>query len=105
MNICPAERDRRFVRRGGNRSTLIRGGRSLERPTTDRDVAMVNRILQLLSIRCSHRKISQPFAASAPARRASNSDWETPMPAGRHDVVCLDCGQKFEYDWANMRRV
>ena len=63
---------------------------------------MVNRILQLLSIRCSHKKISQPFAASTEMRRAS-SDWETPTPAGRHYVVCLDCGQKFEYDWKNMR--
>ena len=66
---------------------------------------MVNRILQLLSIRCSHRKISQPFAASAATRRTTSSDWEAPMPAGRHYVVCLDCGRKFEYDWANMRMV
>lgn len=64
---------------------------------------MVNRILQLLSIRCSHRKISQPFAAQSNTRRASNSDWETPTPAAQHYVVCLDCGQKFEYDWQNMR--
>jgi hypothetical protein len=64
---------------------------------------MVNRILQLLSIRCSHKKISQPFAASASVRRAGNSDWDTPTPASRHYVVCLDCGQKFDYDWANMR--
>jgi hypothetical protein len=66
---------------------------------------MVNKILQLLSIRCSHKKLSQPFAASAPVsmRRAVNSDWDVPAPAGQHYVVCLDCGHKFEYDWANMR--
>jgi hypothetical protein len=66
---------------------------------------MVNKILQLLSIRCSHRKLSQPFAASTPVsmRRAANSDWDVPAPASRHYVVCLDCGHKFEYDWANMR--
>jgi hypothetical protein len=64
---------------------------------------MVNKILQLLSIRCSHRKISQPFAASAPSRRAVNSDWDAPMPASQHYVVCLDCGKKFQYDWTNMR--
>lgn len=64
---------------------------------------MVNRILQLLSIRCSHKKISQPFAASSDTRRSKSSDWDTPIPAGRHYVVCLDCGQKFEYDWKNMR--
>lgn len=36
-------------------------------------------------------------------RRAANADWDVPAPAGRHYVVCLDCGHKFEYDWANMR--
>jgi hypothetical protein len=66
---------------------------------------MVNKILQLLSIRCSHKKLSQPFASSVPMamRRAANSDWDIPAPAGQHYVVCLDCGHKFEYDWANMR--
>ncbi len=67
---------------------------------------MVNKILQLLSIRCSHKKISQPFAASAPvpARRAVGAQWDVPSASpGRHYVVCLDCGRKFEYDWANMR--
>ena len=66
--------------------------------------SMVNKILQLLSIRCSHKKISQPFAAAASSgRRAVNSDWDMPAPAGQHYVVCLDCGHKFQYDWANMR--
>ena len=64
---------------------------------------MVNKILQLLSIRCSHKKMSQPFAAAVAARRAVNSDWDIPTPSGQHYVVCLDCGHKFEYDWANMR--
>lgn len=64
---------------------------------------MVNKILQLLSIRCSHRKLTQPFAASTPVRRAVNSDWDTPTPASQHYVVCLDCGKKFQYDWSNMR--
>jgi len=66
---------------------------------------MVNKILQLLSIRCPHKKMSQPFAASVPVRRVANSDWDLPVPAGRHYVVCLDCGKKFEYDWANMRMI
>ena len=64
--------------------------------------SMVNKILQLLSIRCSHKKISQPFAAAS-TRRAVNSDWDMPAPASEHYVVCLDCGHKFQYDWANMR--
>ena len=67
---------------------------------------MVNKILQLLSIRCSHKKLSQPFAAAAPSgRRAVNSDWDLPAPAGQHYVVCLDCGHKFQYDWAKMRMI
>jgi hypothetical protein len=65
---------------------------------------MVNRLLQFLSIRCSHKKLTQPFAASAPAaRRAANSGWDAPTPPAQHYVVCLDCGRKFEYDWTNMR--
>ena len=66
---------------------------------------MVNKILQLLSIRCSHKKISQPFAASSSVRRTMNSDWDIPAPVGYHYVVCLDCGKKFQYDWNNMRIV
>ncbi|HSM76599.1 MAG TPA: hypothetical protein VLT57_03195 [Bryobacteraceae bacterium] len=69
---------------------------------------MVNKILQLLSIRCSHKKISQPFAASQPVsiRRAVNSQWDAPPASNgsaRHYVVCLDCGHKLEYDWAKMK--
>lgn len=69
---------------------------------------MVNKILQLLSIRCSHKKLSQPFAASAPVpvRRAANAQWDAPSGSpAHHYVVCLDCGRKFEYDWTNMRVV
>ena len=68
---------------------------------------MVNRLLQFLSIRCSHKNITQPFAATttATARRAANSGWDPPTPPARHYVVCLDCGRKFEYDWATMRVV
>lgn len=65
---------------------------------------MVNKLLQLLAIRCSHKKLSQPFAASVAASpRAVNSGWDAPSPAARHYVVCLDCGRKFDYDWSNMR--
>ena len=68
---------------------------------------MVNKLLQLLSIRCSHKKLSQPFAASvgAPRRRAVNADWDAPAPPVPHYVVCLDCGHKFDYDWTNMRLI
>jgi hypothetical protein len=68
---------------------------------------MVNKLLQILSIRCSHRKLSQPFAASSQtARRSVNSSgWEAPSPPARHYVVCLDCGHKMEYDWGKMKVV
>jgi len=67
-------------------------------------VPMVNKILQLLSIRCSHKKTSQPFAASEPSsKRVVNEQWSTPTRASRHYVVCLDCGHKLNYDWTNMR--
>jgi hypothetical protein len=64
---------------------------------------MVNKLLQFLAIRCSHKKLSQPFAASSSARRPTNSAWDAPSPAAQHYVVCLDCGRKFEYDWTHMR--
>ncbi|HLW55046.1 MAG TPA: hypothetical protein VKW06_19605 [Candidatus Angelobacter sp.] len=69
---------------------------------------MVNKLLQLLSIKCAHRKISQPFAsANASTNRSVNADWDRPVAqtAAQHYVVCLECGKKFEYDWNNMRVV
>lgn len=65
---------------------------------------MFNKILQWLSIRCAHRKLSQPFTALNPTpARAVNAEWDGPAAAPRHYVVCLDCGRKFDYDWTNMR--
>jgi hypothetical protein len=68
---------------------------------------MFEKVLQLLSISCSHRRISQPFTAaiSSPLSRAAG-DWEPVAASGPgHYVVCLECGKKFGYDWANMRIV
>lgn len=65
---------------------------------------MLNKILQLLSLRCGHKKLSQPFAAFTPAMaHAVSANWGRPVAATRHYVVCLDCGHKFDYDWNNMR--
>jgi hypothetical protein len=65
---------------------------------------MFNKILQLLAIRCAHRKLSLPFAAFNPApAHAVNANWGAPTAATRHYVVCLDCGHKFDYDWTTMR--
>lgn len=69
---------------------------------------MVERLLQLFSVSCGHKKISQPFAASsaAPARSTQSSlPWEMVSAAASHYVVCLDCGKKFTYDWDKMRIV
>ena len=64
---------------------------------------MFQKVLQLLSITCSHRKTSQPFAAATVGRSVGGSDWDPVGPTGMHYVVCLDCGQKFDYDWKEMR--
>ncbi|MEO5936303.1 MAG: hypothetical protein ABIP81_03735 [Terriglobales bacterium] len=66
---------------------------------------MFQKVLQLLSIACSHRNTSQPFAAAAVMRSAVGSDWDPVSPTGKHYVVCLDCGTKFDYDWKEMRVV
>lgn len=72
---------------------------------------MFEKILQFFAIRCRHRHLSQPFAVAG--RTASVGDWEsvasprslaTQTRTG-HYVVCLDCGQKFPYDWSQMRIV
>jgi len=50
---------------------------------------------------CRHKHLSFPRSVKPRAwkpeqRRASGA------PAGTY-VVCLDCGQEFEYDWQQMR--
>jgi predicted transcriptional regulator len=64
---------------------------------------MVERILQLLSVKCAHRRTSQPFTASTAASSAT-AQWES-VTAASHYVVCLECGKKFTYDWSEMRIV
>jgi hypothetical protein len=67
---------------------------------------MVEKILQLLSVSCSHKKISQPFTASSGSpSRSGQSSWESVSTTSSHYVVCLDCGKKFTYDWDKMRIV
>ncbi|MBZ5629445.1 MAG: hypothetical protein LAO06_11340 [Acidobacteriia bacterium] len=64
---------------------------------------MFEKILQLLSIHCRHKKTSQPFTATASS--ASAAEWETVGAGPSHYIVCLDCGKRIPYDWANMRRL
>jgi len=66
---------------------------------------MKEKILQLLSLSCSHKKVSQPFTAAASPRAgsAASADWERIGSGPTHYVVCLECGRKFSYDWNHMR--
>ena len=67
---------------------------------------MFEKLLQLLSLTCRHKRTSQPIAAAVSAAPAAAAgEWEAVGPAGGHYIVCLDCGKKFPYDWANMRRM
>ncbi|HTK94604.1 MAG TPA: hypothetical protein VL382_03115 [Terriglobales bacterium] len=65
---------------------------------------MLEKVLQLLSIKCRHSRTSQPFTASR-AVASGGGSWESVIAAPTHYVVCLDCGQKFSYDWNEMRIV
>jgi hypothetical protein len=70
---------------------------------------MFEKILQLLAVKCAHRRLSQPFStathsSTAHVQGTSALSWEN-MPAAGHYVVCLECGQKFPYDWEKMRIV
>lgn len=65
---------------------------------------MLDKVLQLLSFTCRHRRTSKPFAAAATTSGRAVGDWEAVTPtATGHYVVCLDCGRKFAYDWSLMR--
>jgi hypothetical protein len=69
-------------------------------------IAMFEKILQILAVKCRHKKISQPFTAAAAASpSATTAAWDTVGPGISHYVVCLECGKKFNYDWASMRIV
>jgi hypothetical protein len=66
---------------------------------------VLEKLLQLLRIRCNHSKTSQPFTAASPRSVSASGDWEKPGAAVSHYVVCLECGRKFNYDWQKMRIV
>ena len=66
---------------------------------------MVQKLLQILHIACSHRNTSKPFAAAIAGDSHAKGDWEPVGNGPGHYVVCLDCGKKFAYDWANMQIV
>jgi hypothetical protein len=67
---------------------------------------MLDKVLQLLSLTCRHRRTSKPFATASSVNARAVGDWEAVTPtATGHYVVCLDCGRKFAYDWSEMRIV
>jgi hypothetical protein len=66
---------------------------------------MLEKILQILSVACSHRKLSQPFTAAAVVNGSTSGPWQRLSSGASHYVVCLECGRKFTYDWDEMRIV
>jgi hypothetical protein len=64
---------------------------------------MFEKLLQVFSLSCRHRKTTQPFTASEWKPAKASGDWEAVGSGPSHYVVCLDCGKKFAYDWTNMR--
>lgn len=66
---------------------------------------MLGKVLQLLSLACKHKRTSQPFATASASTSKTASGWDSVRPSGKHYVVCLDCGKKFDYDWKEMRIV
>ena len=53
---------------------------------------MIDNLLNLL-FRCSHRRLTRPFAPITKAGQSHSQSY----------VVCLDCGKQFEYDASQMR--
>ncbi len=66
---------------------------------------MVEKLLQILSITCNHKKTSQPFTAAVNPPTGTHDDWDPVGTGPSHYVVCLECGKKFPYDWQRMRIV
>ena len=66
---------------------------------------MFRKLKQLFSLSCRHNHVTQPFATATPPDYNRNTDWQpiSTTKAMSHYVVCLDCGQKFGYDWSQMR--
>lgn len=65
---------------------------------------MIEKLFQLLSFKCRHQNLSKPFAAaSAVERYSADRPWQSVGSGASHYVVCLDCGQKFSYDWEHMK--
>ncbi len=66
---------------------------------------MIRKLLDFVTFRCRHSHVSLPFTSASAGDYERHTDWE-PVSNSKsmsHYVVCLDCGQKFGYDWSNMK--
>ncbi len=66
---------------------------------------MLERVWSMMGLCCSHARLSVPYPAEL-ARPAGevHLDWEPEeLPPSSHYVVCVDCGQRFAYDWNKMK--
>ncbi len=68
---------------------------------------MFQRLFEMLSFGCHHRRISKPFAAARSSQNSASEQWENfdNKSPGGHYVVCLECGKKFGYDWSRMKMI
>lgn len=66
---------------------------------------MFRKLFQILTLRCRHNRMTQPFTSASPIDYERNVDWQpvSTTTSMSHYVVCLDCGRKFGYDWSQMR--
>jgi hypothetical protein len=53
---------------------------------------------------CRHKNLSVPFSMEKAYQQGVDVADELP-PGCSHYVVCLNCGQRFGYDWSNMKVV
>ena len=63
---------------------------------------MLEAVLRLLHISCSHRHTSKPFVKKTVTQRSE--DWDRVID-NSHYVVCFDCGRELDYDWREMKIV
>ena len=68
---------------------------------------MLQRLFDMLSFGCHHRRISKPFAAARSTPTSANGAWDRldDRAGDAHYVVCLECGRKFGYDWSRMKMI
>jgi DNA-directed RNA polymerase subunit RPC12/RpoP len=65
---------------------------------------MWNSVFSFLRLSCRHRRLTKPFSTDTARQYLGSVDRPEEIPPHcSHYVVCLDCGRRFGYDWAEMR--